>query len=116
MRLGGLARKDERGFTLLEVLLVIIILGVLVSIAVASYLYSQNKAWEMADRANLRTLRSALEAYRTHSPAGTYPSALDDLYPDYIHSRAAFYVPLTNTPYEYDDATGKVRNPAHPER
>lgn len=107
---------DQRGFTLVEVLVIVLILGILVAIVVASYAYSQGKALEMADRSNLRILRHAVQAYRAEATSSAFPSALDDLYPDYVQSESALNVPQTTTRYDYDAATGEVRNPLHPER
>lgn len=110
-RYGG-----QAGFTLVEVLVIVLLLGILVAIVVASYGYSQMKALEMADRANLRTLRHAVQAFRAESPDASFPETLQDLYPGYVQSQGALMVPRTATPYLYDKTTGDVRNPYHPER
>lgn len=108
--------RDERGFTMVEVVTVLLILAVLVAIVMATYYHSSDRAIQMADRANLRIIRSALEQYRSTSPSGSYPAALDDLHPTFIRSKESFKVPGTGVPYGYDPATGDVRDPDHPER
>lgn len=108
--------RDERGFTLLEVVVVMLILALLVAIVTATYYQSSNRAVEMADRANLRVIRSALEQYRAASPTASYPAVLDDLYPSFIRSKGSLLIPSTGAAYDYDPVGGQVRNPDYPER
>jgi len=112
----GLGMRDERGFTLLELVVVTLILALLVGIVVATYYQSSNRALEMADRANLRVIRSALEQYRAASPSASYPSLLDQLYPAFIRSERSLVVPGTGISYDYDPGSGQVHNPDYPQR
>jgi prepilin-type N-terminal cleavage/methylation domain-containing protein len=108
--------RDERGFTLLEVVVVTLILAVLVAIVTATYYQSSDRAVEMADRANLRVIRSALEQYRAASLTASYPAELDELYPAFIRSRNSLRIPGTGATYQYDPSLGVVRNPDFPDR
>lgn len=108
------ARRQERGFTLIEVIVVAAILGILVTIVVATYASSQRLVYEAADRSNLRILRTAVDRYVTEEQH--LPAELDDLYPDFVSARRPFSTPDTRHPYEYDPLTGKVSNPDHPDR
>mgnify|MGYP003699977431 CR=1 FL=1 len=74
--------KDERGFTLIELIVVIAILGILAAIAVPRVTTSLSNAKTNADEANIKILQNAVERYYVEK--GTYPSTLDDLVPDYI--------------------------------
>jgi type IV pilus assembly protein PilA len=65
-----LDRNTERGFTLVELLVVIFIIGVLVAIAVPSYLGFRDRAANNAAKANLRAALPSAEAYDGEN--GTY--------------------------------------------
>lgn len=47
-------RRDERGFTLVEVMVVVLIVGVLLAIAVPTFLGARDRAEERAAQSNLR--------------------------------------------------------------
>ncbi|MCL6560415.1 MAG: prepilin-type N-terminal cleavage/methylation domain-containing protein, partial [Firmicutes bacterium] len=53
------SRNSEKGFTLVELMVVIVIIGILVGIAVPIYNATQNRARTNADNANVRTLQGA---------------------------------------------------------
>jgi type IV pilus assembly protein PilA len=60
---------DEHGFTLVELLIVIVILAILVAVAVPSYLSFRSKAETSAAQANVRSAISAAESW-SGDPAG----------------------------------------------
>ncbi len=55
--------ESEKGFTLIEMLIVIIILGILLAIAVPAYLKFKDRANNSAAQANIRAMVPAVEAY-----------------------------------------------------
>jgi len=55
------ARRDERGFTLLELIMVMLIIAVLVAMALP-FFSQRDRAWESAARSDLRNAVSAAEA------------------------------------------------------
>ncbi|MCM8801528.1 MAG: type II secretion system GspH family protein [Candidatus Omnitrophica bacterium] len=63
-----------RGFTLLEIIITVIILGILVSIALPNYLKAKEKALDKEAIANLKLIRSAEITYRMEW-GSFYPSA-----------------------------------------
>ena len=57
-------RKNNKGFTLVELMVVVAILGVLVAIAIPVYSNVTASAKTAADKANVRTINGAIEVYR----------------------------------------------------
>jgi general secretion pathway protein G len=90
-----LNRRHHRGFTLLELMVVIAIIAILLEIAIPIYSRSLVAARERALRTDLASLRQAIWRYTLDKQKG--PQGLDDL-------RAAGYIekipddPMTNEP------------------
>ena len=57
-------RKKDRGFTLVEVMVVMVIIGLLATFVVINVLPSQDKAMVQKAKADIRLLEQALEMYR----------------------------------------------------
>ena len=79
--------KKRQGFTLVELLVVLLILGVLVGLAVPRYMQSQKAARARTFASNIRQITSALEAYRIDKAAtgaAVYPNNLGELKTDYF--------------------------------
>jgi general secretion pathway protein G len=72
---GG--RKVEGGFTLVELMIVMTIIGILASIAIPSYIRSVQKAKEAVLREDLHTLRTSIDSYTVDKEKA--PQSLDDL-------------------------------------
>lgn len=69
---GPLNRSKERGFTLLEMLIAVVILGILAMIIIPQFTASTDDAKVAAVKADLSALRSAVETYyQQHN--GSYP-------------------------------------------
>ncbi len=69
--------NGQRGFTLFELLAVMMILGILAAIAVPSYKRSQIKAQESVLAEDLFQMRRAIDAF--YADNGAYPDSLDQL-------------------------------------
>jgi general secretion pathway protein G len=70
-------RRTEHGFTLIELMIVMVIIGILAAIAVPMYVQSVRHAKEAVLREDLRTLRSAIDSYTVDKQKA--PQTLDDL-------------------------------------
>ena len=57
-------RKSEQGFTLVEVMVVMVIIGLLTTFVVINVLPSQDKAMLQKTKADIRLLEQAIEMYR----------------------------------------------------
>jgi general secretion pathway protein G len=69
--------KTPSGFTLIELMIVVAIIGILATIAVPSYRQSVVKAREAVLKQDLFTMRDLLDQYRADK--GKYPPTLQDL-------------------------------------
>ncbi|MEX0701693.1 MAG: prepilin-type N-terminal cleavage/methylation domain-containing protein [Planctomycetales bacterium] len=74
-------RIKRAGFTLVEVLIVVVILGILAATVLPQFTTATGDAQETAIRQNLQTLRSLIQTYRMHHndrvpAAGTTDAAL----------------------------------------
>ena len=65
--------KDEKGFTLIELIVVIAVLGILATLAIPRVIGVKSRAETAADDANEKIIRNALERY--YAEEGSYPAA-----------------------------------------
>jgi general secretion pathway protein G len=94
-RIGKVGGRNAKGFTLIELMIVVSIVGILATIAVPSYQASLMKARETVLRQDLFTLRELLDHHRADK--GKYPASLDGLVTaGYL--RALPRDPFTSTP------------------
>lgn len=62
--------SDERGFTLVELLAVVAIIGILAGVAIPSFLNQRSKGQDACAKTQLRTMQSTIETIYTES--GSY--------------------------------------------
>jgi len=67
--------RRRGGFTLVELLIVVIIIAILAAIAIAKFGNSSQRSREAALRAELKTLRNAVELFK--GDTGCYPPSFD---------------------------------------
>lgn len=70
-------RNTVYGFTMIEMMIVIIVVGILVTLAEPTYQKAVIKAREVALRQDLFTLREVLDQYK--ADRGKYPPSLPDV-------------------------------------
>jgi general secretion pathway protein G len=68
---------DKKGFTLIEMLIVVSMIGILVVILIPQYKYSVLRAKEAVLKENLFQIRDAINKY--YADKKKYPAGLDDL-------------------------------------
>jgi general secretion pathway protein G len=70
-------RKAEQGFTLLELMIVMIVIGLLAAIAIPAYTSNIKHAREAVLKEDLHVLRQAIDSYTVDKQKA--PQSLDDL-------------------------------------
>ncbi len=74
--------RRQEGFTLIELMVVVLIIGILVAIAVPVYFSAQRGAKNRTCQANLRTMDGSIQTYAAQNQ--TDPANLDALVPTYL--------------------------------
>ena len=69
--------RGESGFTLIELVIVMTVIGLLASIAIPSYINSVRKAREAVLKEDLHTMRTAIDSYTVDREQA--PQSLEDL-------------------------------------
>jgi len=68
--------RSQKGFTLIELMIVVVIIGILAAIAIPNFIAMQNRAKEGSTKANMHTLQLACEDYGVQND-GVYATTLD---------------------------------------
>lgn len=109
--------KNESGFTLIEILIVVLIIGIIAALAIPNLMSAQKTAWAKTCKANRGTLEAAAELYKMQS--GAYPTAVKDMWKgvggyEAVMTRDMDCPMVAVTPgnpatqYDIDDQTGVV--------
>jgi len=88
-------REAERGFTLIELMIVVAIIAILAGILIPNFVNARAQAQTAACESNLRSIATALELYYTDNQV--YPTASSaDVQPSLLTANGVAY--LNNTP------------------
>jgi general secretion pathway protein G len=77
IRAEGTGRQGESGFTLMELMIVMMIIGVLSAMAAPIFIHDVNRAREAVLREDLHTMRVAIDSYTIDKEKA--PQSLEDL-------------------------------------
>lgn len=93
--------RKERGFTLIELMVVIVIIAILAAVALPNFMGATERARESAVRSAVKTIQTALEMYATDNN-GYYPTYIYSLTQgNYLPGGRFPNNPATNAPYNF---------------
>ncbi len=95
-------KATERGFTLIELMIVVVIIGILAAIAIPNFISLQTRAKEGATKSNMHTFQLAAEDYGVLND-GVYPNNVSD-----IAARLPVNATLFKNPFDHTVGDGNA--------
>lgn len=111
-----MARSSERGFTLIEMMIVVAIIAILVTILVPNLMRARSQAQTAACEGNLKEIATALELYETdhdeYPQSGNVDASNTDLLP-YVEQVPVDPAAGPGKPYTYTVTTSDDAAPSY---
>jgi prepilin-type N-terminal cleavage/methylation domain-containing protein len=104
MQMTKLKELSKKGFTLIELMIVVAIIGILAAIAIPKFAELIRKSSEGASKGNLGALRSAMSIYYGDLE-GTYPASMLSLT---IGGKYLTVIPPAKAPNYHADGSGET--------
>ena len=91
--------RTQKGFTLIELMIVVVIIGILAAIAIPNFIAMQNRAKEGSTKANMHTFQLAAEDYGVQND-GKYAGTAAEVSANLPAGGANFKNPFTGTAFD----------------
>ena len=106
--------KSQKGFTLIELMIVVVIIGILAAIAIPNFIAMQDRAKEGSTKANMHTFQLAAEDYGVQKD-GTYSDVASAVHGLLPQGGGNFKNPFSNSTavnIAWEDRASMLNNPA----